>query len=121
MSDVELHRGVMRPIFDAQRSSMTMEEKIQDLTNGEEKPDYLTWEGFLDEWAYGNDAMFLIDGDKIYELDNEELDPYDAYAHIRRMPDGTIEYTASFYNGGTSLNEMLSTALNEDRKKDSHE
>ena len=63
----------------------------------------------LDEEAVA-DYRALVIGDVIYRVENEELDPY-GFEKAVRNPDGSIDYTILFYNGGAWWGEVITNAV----------
>lgn len=117
MSYQETRRGKLKKIIHVNgicdQSGMLMELAKQ--LNIEK--DYLKYledceedEAFM-EACYDNDCLkYTIIGDDIYEiLEDEEL-KY-GFCVIDHNEDGTLDYVASWYNGGASLSEVLEKEL----------
>jgi len=51
------------------------------------------------------DLDYIIINDNIFKIINNKINRYTT--HITKNKDGTYNFTSSFYNGGTSLNECL--------------
>lgn len=64
-----------------------------------------------DEWAYSDDVELLLG--KWYRIDAE-----DEENSIVKMEDGSYKFSASFYNGGTCLIEVLEHLLREANEGD---
>lgn len=66
-----------------------------------------------DEWDFKDYwKKYVVAGNDVYEiLYKEDHEPDDCYCDLKYNPDNTIDFSTSFYNGGTCLNEMLEEAL----------
>ncbi|QAY01070.1 hypothetical protein ZPAH1_orf00048 [Aeromonas phage ZPAH1] len=63
------------------------------------------------EMDWENDEKFMILHGKVYQvLDMVDLDPYGDVS-ITHNDDGTIEFSALWYNGGACLDEVIQDRL----------
>lgn len=70
------------------------------------------WKSALSEACcdYPEGPQYLELNGVLYEVLEEERLDY-GFSEARRLPDGTIEYFASWYNGGASLSEVLANPV----------
>ena len=107
MSEMETHRGKLVPM---DLPGDTLEDRAREacLKLCLEKEDYHdTWLDCLEDEGY---KKVHINGDVIYEIQDEELDSY-GFVEGTANDDGTIDYMISWYNGGASMDEVLAAAL----------
>jgi hypothetical protein len=52
---------------------------------------------------------FFFHKDELYKIDSQEIE--DTFIVTAELPNGDIEFTTSFYNGGTCLTEMIESEL----------
>lgn len=96
-------------------SNMTIEEKCEQicLLNGKKLEDeeyYESYEELLMEEFY---MRYFVYGDRVFELlEFADFDD-DYYCNLTEEKDGVFSFSASFYNGGTYLAEVLGEALEE--------
>lgn len=114
MSDTETHRGKIIPVLRGEKENLA--EYIERATgiefldaNGDETDD-------IQEFIYENDLFekFVWYDNKFYKIESEELDD-DYPVNHKVMPDGSIEFSCRFYNGGTCLAEIIEEILEEQK------
>lgn len=113
MSETETWAGRLVPV---ELGDQGLDDWIQsELGTTELGSDCDSWrEALLD----GRGDEFLIDQhDNLYRIEAEQLDPHDL-ADGTLHSDGSLEFIASFYNGGTWLSEVLEELLDEKRGGD---
>lgn len=112
MSEQETWKGTLKAITIADKDRM--EEKCKEicLMHGIKKiEDWCeTWEDQLREDL--SDRYIVIDHTLYEYLEKTDLQ-YSSFCNITKIAPLTYEFTASFYNGGTCLGEMLEEALKE--------
>lgn len=99
MSMDERHKGTLTYIGEYD------EEKAMNWWNGHHSRAF-------DEWDYLHDNKLHKFGNKLYKLEDEEInydDPY--FSEMREVEPGKYEYHMMFYNGGTCLGKMLDDEL----------
>ena len=94
----------------------TLEEQCKRLLENVELESY--YDSYMEQIGY-EDNNYVILSDNIYLLDKKECDFNDDYCHINKIDDKTFEFDTAFYNGGTSLCEMLEEEFNKYNKKTS--
>lgn len=100
MSDMEYHKGTLIKAFD---ENVSFEDGIQSLAKTYSIDDIDI--DIEDEYLY-SDTVHYINGE-FYVIENHlKFDP-DSMLDSSVNDDGSIEFLVSFYNGGTSLSEML--------------
>lgn len=62
----------------------------------------------VNDEGYGK---YHIINDKIYLVEYEVNDPYRDIMEANKNPDGTIDFTLKYYNGGCSFGEALDVAI----------
>lgn len=111
MSETVHHQGKLIPI---KMNGKTVEEKAKELAfdlGSKEIPSYYdSWKEVL---LYDYDNEYFVYKDQIYKQEKEEQEDTEYLAKAKVNPDGTIDYTCIFYNGGTSLSECIEDALNQ--------
>ena len=108
MSDYETHYGTLREI---DLGGLTLEEKCKELCNQhniELNDWYMSYKYMLEDRLSN---WYIILNNKIYRIDDNEVDN-DYYCILNENEDGSYNYYAHFYNGGTCLEECLEDELN---------
>ena len=111
MSDTRHHRGTLTKVSNPDK--LTGEEMMKAILAAEEieiESYYANVaECFADELR---DRYFYHAGtDIVYELDDNEVDPYDDTIHAQRVDENTVSYELRFYDGGTYFTECLGEAV----------
>lgn len=108
MSDYERHKGTLRPIeMTEELATKILHEKGIEILKDcyENSIDQLLDEGYED---------YIRIGDRIFEIkDHKEFGCDLDFSEVHKNEDGSYDFHALFYNGGVSLGEMLSYAMEE--------
>lgn len=108
MSYVELHTGTLTKV---NIRGLTVEEYCKHLC---EKYGYeIAYEGdtYIETLMDADDTYKVLNGE-LYKCDDIQHPEDDSYlVNIRSNKDGTYEYIAQFYNGGTCLDEVLEKGI----------
>ena len=111
MSDTELHIGKLKEINPKEEESFEnlMLRILEENGKGTERSSYCknTLEWFNEELRKSHFAY----KEKVYELQDEELDEYADLIKAKKEENGEISYHLKFYNGGTCFKECLEEAL----------
>ena len=111
MSEMEYRYGKLKKL---DMGGSTLEEYCERLCN---ENGITQLSNYNDNWAeeveYELGEKYMVLNNKVYEIiENKWIDP-EELCRINILPDGTIDYVASFYNGGTYLGEVLEEKLKE--------
>lgn len=108
MSDVEAWKGKIVPLhFD---NDTDRDQWIMDKIGRTELPSYAdNWIEQLMDDCYDN-YHYDDKTNILYEIEKEELDTQ-FFMNIEKNDDGSYNFSTSFYNGGTFLNEMLQNGI----------
>ena len=111
MSDNELHIGRLVKVQKINENE-TIEEVMVRLLLGsadlsQNKAELFEQLKDLDD----NYNKYFIFKNELYEAEDEELEPYDAFCDMNINSDGSIGYVTGFYNGGTCFSEMIEEEL----------
>lgn len=105
MSETEAHVGRIIPV---DLAGKTVDEWIMDKLGKTELSEYS--ENWVDEFFDTDDNYdkfyFNENSETLYEIDAKKFNP-DDYAKLTKNSDGSYNFIASFYNGGTCLREVL--------------
>lgn len=108
MSYVKLHTGTLTKV---NIRGLTVEEYCKHLC---EKYGYeIAYEGdtYIETLMDADDTYKVLNGE-LYKCDDIQHPEDDSYlVNIRSNKDGTYEYIAQFYNGGTCLDEVLEKGI----------
>lgn len=105
MSDYESHKGKITLV----KTELSNEEFAKQIV-GVELPKY--YDNFIEVIKDNIEKYpYYFYDNKIYKIENKELDPYDDEFYYKENEDKTIEYSFRFYNGGTSLSEQIEDVL----------
>lgn len=116
MSQNEFHTGKLVPVDLGGKTIEGFAEKICRESGISEISSY--HDSWLEELKYegGYEKYFIVE-DVIYEMvDHSETDD-DYFVHMKRNEDGSISFSAQFYNGGTCLSEIIEESISEMNKK----
>ena len=116
MSQNEFHTGRLVP---ADLGGKTIEEFAEKICREAGISEISSYhDSWLDELKYeGAYEKYFIVEDVIYEMvDHSEADD-EYFVHLRRNEDGSISFSAQFYNGGTCLSEIIEESISEMNKK----
>lgn len=108
MSRTEVHKGKAIPLnmdletFLNNHNDLVLDQYKDQITSD-------PYEVFYNGLTCGYEKYILIE-DMLWELDNVELDPY-GFSFADKNPDGSFNYFVTFYNGGCSLGEAISDAV----------
>lgn len=108
MSDYERHKGTLRPIeMTEEIAAKTLQEKgIQILADCYDN----TVDQLMDE-CYDD---YIKIGNQVFKLENHKNLGCDLdFSEVHKNEDGSYDFHALFYNGGTCLSEMLKFAMDE--------
>ena len=108
MSCVELHTGTLTKI---NTKGLTVEEYCEYLCK---KYGYeIAYEGdtYAETLMDVDDTYKVLNGE-LYRCNDNEYEDSSDLVDIRKNEDGTYDYIAQFYNGGTWLDEVLEEGLN---------
>ena len=110
MSQNEFHTGRLVPV---DLEGKTVEEFAEEICRSsgisEISSYHDTWlEEFRYELAY--EKYFIVDGE-IYEMIEHSDSDEEYFVHMRRNEDGSISFSAQFYNGGTCLSEVIEDSV----------
>ena len=107
MSEVELHIGKLKKIdLNGLSAEEWCKQKCDQLGYD---VDY-TYDSYQEALAIKSDKYIVVNN-KVYEIDEKSLDPYDGIDEFYDNGDGTYSYIMEFYNGGTCLLECLESNL----------
>ena len=108
MSYVELHTGTLTKV---NIRGLTVEEYCKHLC---EKYGYeIAYEGdtYIETLMDADDTYKVLNGE-LYRCDDTQYPEDTSYlVDVRSNGDGTYEYIAQFYNGGTYLDEVLEDGI----------
>jgi hypothetical protein len=106
MGDYERHKGTLRPI------ELTEDTALEYLKQSNaEREDYY---GSAVEQLLDDTEDFIKIGGQIYKLENHEEFGCDLdFSEVHKNEDGSYDFHALFYNGGTCLSEMIGWAIEE--------
>ena len=118
MSDIELHKGIIKKI---DTEGLSVEDWVKQYIDKYAKENPNSWiarhindsefdykQEFLDiTW----DQNYIITKNYIFKAYDEML--YGDFVDIHKNANGTYSYRTQFYNGGTCLTEMLEEGLKE--------
>ena len=116
MSQNEFHTGRLVPVDLEGKTVEEFAEKVCREAGISEISSY--HDSWSEELKYegGYEKYFIIE-DAIYEMvDHSETDD-DYFVHMKRNEDGSISFSAQFYNGGTCLSEIIEESISEMNKK----
>lgn len=105
MSDYKRHKGTLRPI------EMTEELAVKFLKEKKIEP-----ESYYDSAVEQilDTEYFIQIGDQVFKLENHKNLGCDLdFSEVHKNEDGSYDFHALFYNGGTCLSEMLKYAMDE--------
>ena len=110
MSQNEFHTGRLVPVDLEGKTIEEFAEKTCREAGILEISSY--HDSWLEELKYEGDyEKYFIVEDVIYEMvDHAETDD-DYFVHMRRNEDGSISFSAQFYNGGTCLSEVIEDSV----------
>jgi len=115
MSETETRVGKARKI------EQSVEDFVISKTKDIEIPSYYDKNNFDDLKELVQDdyyEKYLFIGDAVYEvIEDKRMDDMDIM-EAKPNPDGTIDFTLQYYNGGCSFDEAFETALNKLPKND---
>lgn len=117
MSSYELHFGKLRELNYNALGFNTIEEWAKDKCDqlGIIKQSY--HDDYWDCIEFTLDNKYVKRGDRLFEVEDKELEDCGDFLNYNINNDGEIEYSMRFYNGGTCLSEMLNEVLEEIEKK----
>lgn len=107
MSEIEHRVGKLIPV----KIETSMEETCKSIIRNMniEKEDYHeTYEECLGDEFYGS---YVIIDDKLFRVEEEEINPYADIFIAEINEDGTYNFTVKYYNGGCSFNEVMGIAM----------
>lgn len=111
MSDNELHTGKLIKVEKISENETLTEVIIRllgvDCELCEKEEDLFEQLKDIDD----NYNKYFIFKGELYEAENIELEPYDAFCSMTFNKDGSINYITGFYNGGTCFSEMIEDEL----------
>jgi hypothetical protein len=121
---MEMHTGSMHPVtFPA--TVTTLEQQIEYLFKAMElgkEDEERTWEQnfwesdeFYEKCRRGEIQYALVHG-VIYEVKDTHLEEDNCFL-ADTQPDGSVNYTVFFYNGGCGFEEALEEAIDQERAK----
>lgn len=121
MSEIQFVKGTLKP------SNLSIKGLINKISKkisyAEEAPIRAEGEGdqefksrqmdYIYEWFRELDDVTIIN-DVIYDIVKiKYLDPYDAFLDLKTDSSGEVSFTAKYYDGGTSWEELVENKLKE--------
>lgn len=103
MSDIESYTGTLIPV---DLDGKTVDEWIKSKLETDELVEYCSsWMEMLDEFFW---KEYFLDNRTgiLYKIDKTNFNA-ENFSQLTSNPNGTFDFTVSFYNGGTHLIEML--------------
>lgn len=109
MSETEYHKGKLVPIqqFDTLEATAKFHLEVLGFTE-KDIGDYTS--SWLDFALHNTDVAHVYNGE-LYRIDDTQRDPSEGFSSATLNADGTIGYEMQYYNGGSSFNEVLDSAL----------
>lgn len=125
MSETRRHTGILKRIdvndtekffeekvrqFAKEHPAFNLEQQLKDAISDydcnftNKKP----WYAIYDSLDKGN---YIIVNDILFEVHDNEEDPYDNYTIITKISDNEYKYFSEFYDGGTYLEECLTDEI----------
>ena len=114
MSETEHHRGKLIPTEDKGSLSASMKSILIEM--GEEIEPGDSQEDLMDQFWDAAYRMYTIINDKIYKIDDKEIDADEDVYTSTHNADGTIDFEVKFYNGGCSFDEAIEEAVENGRE-----
>ena len=114
MSETVHHRGIITEIPKENKTTEELAMSILQENGINELESY--YDSAIEYLLYGDlkeDYFYYKKTDTLYKMSDSELDPYDDIIRANKVDEKTIEYECRFYNGGASLNECITKALDD--------
>jgi len=106
MSETETRKGVITLVANSLKEFMYLKgHKIEDEDD------------LLDNFYEKYDELYILAGDKIYEIKKEEDVTYENIYQANKLPNGDIEFLVQYYNGGESIGGAIGFAINQMNKR----
>lgn len=107
MSNVEAYIGKLIPVDMDGRS---IEEVSRDLCKAEKLPNYIKfWLEQLMEEQWEN-YHYNKELNQLFRVEKKKINP-ESFELVTKNDDGTYDFIASYYNGGTYLDEVLTSGI----------
>ena len=107
MSETVHYKGVLRKVERLNEESL--EEQCKRILGNKELPSYYdTYQEYLLDEYY--DGMTIQNG-VVYQVEREEVDPYDDLFNAQVRDNGEIAFEVRYYNGGCGFNEAIEEAI----------
>lgn len=105
MSDYKSHKGKLVPMV----TDLSCEDFAKQIV-GKELPKY--YDNFIEVIQDDIEKYpYYFYNDKVYAIENKELDPDKDEFEFNQNQDETIKYSFRFYNGDTCLSEQIEKVL----------
>ena len=115
MSETETWYGKIKLIFTGDKNNI--ENKCKELCESFEY-EFESWHESYKECLNENSDKFLVIDKDIYEIDHKNRIRNDSFCNITKIESDVYEFTASFYNGGICLSEMIEDSIKQLNKKE---
>lgn len=107
MSETVHYKGMMKLI--SKLEGETLEGQLRRLIGD---VGYEDFDDLLEHVRYDMDDEYFINGEDVYAVTKEYVDPYKDLFNGTVKDDGAISFEVRYYNGGCSFSESLEEVLN---------
>ena len=108
MSETIFQEGRIREVVIEQK---TFKDKIEQISKNYEIPVEDLVDDINDEWI--DHDMFVFVDNKVFEiLEDNQIDENDDICEVKEIDKNEYSFRLRYYNGGTSMSEMLKEGLN---------